>query len=67
MLYALERLGEPWQLMLTSKCPACGSPGAWLQASSDRKPDADCPDGCDANRYVQALLARTQDERGKAT
>jgi hypothetical protein len=63
VLHALERLGMSWQLMLTSNCPACGSPGAWLRASSGAKPDADCPEGCDADRYVQALLARLQKQQ----
>jgi hypothetical protein len=70
VLYALERLKHPWQLMLTSACPYCGSPGAWLQAHSrgyvlpgngypapEGRVDVDCPEGCDADNYVQALLA----------
>jgi hypothetical protein len=26
-LFALEKLGEPWQLMVCCTCPYCGSPG----------------------------------------
>lgn len=70
VLHALERTGEPWQLMVTSNCPACGSPGAWLRAHSRGTVlrngyidptggvDADCPNECEAHAYVQALLAR---------
>jgi hypothetical protein len=56
VLYALEELDGGWQLMLASACPYCGSPGAWLRASSEGKADADCPSGCDANNYVGGLL-----------
>lgn len=65
VLHALERLEEPWQLMLTSACPRCGSPGAWLRANSDGRADADCPEGCDAHDYVQALLGRLDDHHTK--
>src|SRR5262249_29741113 len=34
VLYALERLGEPWRVMLASDCPYCGTAGAWLHARS---------------------------------
>jgi hypothetical protein len=57
-LYALEKLEQPWNLMLSSACPYCGSPGAWLRAASDGRVDADCPEGCDAHNYVQGLLSR---------
>jgi hypothetical protein len=76
VLYALERLEHPWQLMLSTACPYCGSPGAWLQAHSRgyvlpsngyRDPkgrvDVDCPEGCDADNYVQALLALLADRK----
>jgi hypothetical protein len=78
VLYAFERLEHPWQLMLTSTCPYCGSPGAWLQAHSrgwvlpgngypapEGRVDVDCPEGCDADNYVQALLALVADRKGR--
>lgn len=58
VLHAHERLGHPWTLMLTSDCPYCGAQGAWLRAHSDGRVDADCPEGCDANRYTGALLGK---------
>jgi hypothetical protein len=70
VLYALEQTSEPWQLMITTKCPSCGGPGAWVRARSagtvlangytdpDGRVDADCPSGCDAYAYTQALLGR---------
>ena len=65
VLHALEKLDESWTLMLTSGCPYCGHPGAWLRANSDGFADADCPSGCDANNYVGGLLGRL-DEKEKA-
>jgi hypothetical protein len=64
VLHALEALGEPWTLMLSSACPYCGSPGAWVRASRDRV-EADCPNECDASNYVQGLLGRLE-EKGRA-
>jgi hypothetical protein len=64
VVFALERLGEPWQLMLTSDCPYCGAQGAWLRASSAGGVDADCPDGCDAERYTGALRGRIHELNG---
>ena len=61
VFYALELLGEPWQLMLTSDCPHCGAQGAWLRASSAGGVDADCPDGCDVERYTGALRGRVHE------
>jgi hypothetical protein len=70
VLYVLERLEEPWTLMLATRCPYCGSMGAWLHARSGevllengyRDPngriDVDCPNGCTADNYVQSLLGR---------
>jgi hypothetical protein len=75
VLFALERLGEPWRLMLTSDCPYCGAQGAWLQVRSrgtvltsgfidpDGRVEFDCPNGCDTGNYVQALLGRLQEAR----
>ena len=65
VLYALEQLDEPWTLMVTSTCPGCGHPGAWLRASASGAADADCPDGCDVHKYVQALLGRLDDAKEK--
>jgi hypothetical protein len=73
VLYALEKAEQPWRLMLVSDCPYCGSPGAWLRARSPGHVlpnglhdvggavDVDCPDGCDSDNYVQALLARLKE------
>jgi hypothetical protein len=76
VLHSLDQLERPWQLMLTCTCPYCGSPGAWLQAHSrgyvlpgngypapEGRVDVDCPEGCDANNYVQALLALLADRK----
>jgi hypothetical protein len=57
VLFALERLGEPWSLMLASVCPACGSHGAWLRATPAGV-DVDCDEGCGPDAYAGALLAR---------
>jgi hypothetical protein len=57
VLHGLEELEADWELMLTSRCPYCGSPGAWFRANRDHV-DADCPEGCDANNYVHGLLGR---------
>jgi hypothetical protein len=64
VLYALERLGDPWRLMLTSDCPYCGAQGAWLRASSTGGVDADCPDGCNVERYIGALRGRIHELKG---
>ena len=64
VLYALEQVGEPWQLMLTYRCPYCGGPGAWLRATYDQV-DVDCQAGCDAQAFTKALLGRLN-ERGQA-
>ena len=64
VLYALEQVGEPWQLMLTCACPYCGGPGAWLRASNEQV-DVDCDAGCDAHAFTQALLGHLN-ERGHA-
>jgi hypothetical protein len=76
VIYGLEQAGMPWRLLLVSDCPYCGAQGAWLQVRSpghvlhngfiDERgdTDADCPEGCDANRYVQGLLGRAHDQKG---
>jgi hypothetical protein len=64
VLAALERLDEPWTLMLTSDCPYCGEPGAWLRASNDHV-DVDCPGGCGPHEFTQALLGRLDDKEEK--
>jgi hypothetical protein len=73
VLYALERIEEPWQLMLASDCPYCGLPGAWLRVRSpghllanglidaDGAVDVDCPLGCSAGNYTQALLGALEE------
>jgi len=76
VLHGLEQLGMSWQLMFTSVCPYCGSPGAWLRATSkgyvlgnglasEGRVDADCPEGCTATNYVQALRALTEKEESR--
>lgn len=57
VLFALERLGEPWKLQLVCSCPYCGHPAGWLRASPARV-DFDCEGGCDSSNFVQALLGR---------
>lgn len=69
-LAALERIEEPWRLMLASDCPYCGSQGAWMHVHSrgtvltnglidpNGRVDVDCPDGCNSDNYVQAILGR---------
>jgi len=69
VLYALEKLEQPWLLILAGDCPYCGSQGAWLHVRSrgnvlangyvsDGRTDVDCPNGCSSDNYVQALLGR---------
>lgn len=60
-LYALERLGETWQVLLTSNCPFCKAPGAWLTADSTGRIDVDCPEACTPDNYTQSLLGRLQE------
>jgi hypothetical protein len=61
VLYALERLGESWQLQLVCACPYCGNPRGWLRASP-RGAEFDCEGGCDSNNFVQALLGQVARE-----
>jgi hypothetical protein len=69
VLYALEQLAEPWQVMVCSRCPSCGSPGGWVRAHSAGTVlannyisqggfDADCPEGCDKDQILQGLLGQ---------
>jgi hypothetical protein len=63
VLAALERLGEPWKLMLTCTCAYCGSrDGVWLVASPDHV-TLDCSTGCTDEQLVQALLGRLEERR----
>jgi hypothetical protein len=73
VLVTFGRLQEPWRLLLASNCPYCGSQGAWLHVRSrgsalangyiapDGRVELDCPNGCDSDNYVQALLARLEE------
>jgi hypothetical protein len=67
VLYALEQLGEAWQVILASDCPYCEAQGAWLRADSGGMVDADCPEGCDVGRHVGALLGRLRDRKKAGT
>ena len=58
-LHALDTLGLPWQAMVTTDCPYCDSPGAWLRTNSGPdKPHVDCPDGCTTSQFTSALAGR---------
>ena len=69
-LYALEQIEQPWRMLLASDCPYCGSPGASLHVRSggqvlpngfcdpNGRVELDCPGGCTADNYEQALLGR---------
>ena len=59
-LYALEKLGKPWDVMLSTDCPYCGAQGTWLRADSNGTLNVDCPYGCNAERFTGALLGRLQ-------
>ena len=73
VLYALERIEEPWRLMLATCCPFCGSQGAWLHVRSrgtvlvnglidpEGRVELDCPSGCSSDNYAQALLGRLEE------
>jgi hypothetical protein len=62
VIFALEQLGERWQLMLTcDECPYCGGPGAWLRAKNDHV-DVDCPAGCDPQAFTNGLLGRLHEK-----
>jgi hypothetical protein len=65
VIYALEALEESWQLMVTSTCPHCDHPGAWLRANRDHV-DVDCPAGCDAHAFTQALLGHLNENAEKS-
>jgi hypothetical protein len=66
VLHALEQVGEPWTLMLTTnRCPYCGGPGAWLRADDDHV-DVDCPAGCDAQAFTNGLLGRLHEKEKTA-
>lgn len=56
-LHDLVSTNTPYQLMITSDCPACGAQGGWLRASSFSL-SADCPEGCDTDSYLQAIRSR---------
>jgi hypothetical protein len=63
VLFALERLEEPWTLMITCLCPYCGAGGAWLRAGNDHV-DVDCSSGgCGPHEFTQALLGRLSEEK----
>jgi hypothetical protein len=74
VLYALELTEQPWNLMLASDCPYCGSQGAWLQVRSRGhtlpngmhddigRVELDCPNGCNPDNYVGALLGRVAEK-----
>jgi hypothetical protein len=57
-LHALDTLRTPWRAMVTTCCPYCDSPGAWLRVSDSGKPHVDCPDGCTADKFTSALAGR---------
>lgn len=61
VLYALERLGERWDVMLAADCPFCGAQGAWLRADSSGHLVVDCLENCTPEAYAQALLAQLQE------
>jgi hypothetical protein len=63
ILYALEQLGEPWTLQLTSDCLYHDQPGASLRADSSGHIDVDCGDFCNPERYTQALLGALRQSR----
>lgn len=65
VIYALEALEEPWQMMVTCACPYCGHPGAWLRADRDHV-DVDCSAGCDAQAFTNGLLGRLDEEEQTA-
>jgi hypothetical protein len=64
VLFALERIEEPWTLMIGCRCPYCGSEGGWLRGSRAGL-EVDCAGGCDTRTFTTALLARLE-EKGKA-
>lgn len=57
-LAALDIARMPWQAMVMTDCPFCGSPGAWLRTASDDAPFVDCPTGCTTGEFTQALAYR---------
>jgi hypothetical protein len=61
VVYALEKLGERWTLMLACDCPYCGGPGTWLRADCDHV-DVDCPAGCGPDEFTQGLLGRLSEK-----
>ena len=61
VLAALEAVGEPWRVLLSTDCPYCGHPGAWLHVNRDHA-ESDCPNGCTPSEFVQALLGRLTDK-----
>jgi hypothetical protein len=65
VLYALETLGAPWQLMIGTACPVCGDPGAWLRASRERV-FIDCAGPCSASEFTTALLGRLHERKEAA-
>ena len=62
-LYALTKLEASWDLMLSTDCPFCGAQGTWLRANSTGTLNVDCPGGCDADRFVGALIGRMQEQK----
>jgi hypothetical protein len=58
LLAALDRAGQPWRVMVATRCVYCDHPAAWTHFRSDGPPDFDCPDGCSATEFTQALAGR---------
>jgi hypothetical protein len=64
-LAALDACGRRWVAMVSTDCPYCASPGAWLRIGSGSSAYADCPDGCGSTEFVGALAAEATIARSR--
>ena len=62
-LLALDRLGERWEITITTRCPYCESPNAQLVVSRDHEPYLHCQGACTARMFAGALAGRIHDRQ----
>jgi hypothetical protein len=67
-LLALEKLGEPWRMEITTNCPYCGYQNAQLvvQSNPGYRPFLHCEAACTVRMYAEALAGLLED-REEAT
>jgi hypothetical protein len=66
LLYALEKIGDPWRVEITAPCSRCGGPRALYVVSRRYAAFLSCPSGCTAQAAAQALAGRVADLKATA-